>query len=115
MSRRFPFVISFVLGLLCAPMAVAQQDVTWTNLVNATAFSNTVQKTGGCDGCQDAGGLTQQQIARGVGSFQFAPGSGQEIYAGLTHTTKHHLFFTALDYTFAIYPVHRRALTHRYS
>src|SRR5438552_1466024 len=84
--------------------ASAQQDVVWTNTVNATASGNTLQKTSGCDGCQDSGGVSQQTIASGTGEVQFSPGSGQELYVGLSHATATPLLANQLDYAFAIYP-----------
>jgi hypothetical protein len=61
------------------------QSVIWTNLVNATATGNTLQKTSGCDGCADAGAISQQSIASGNGYFEFAVTSlaGQR-FAGLS-------------------------------
>lgn len=37
-------------------------DVTWTNIVNATASGSDLQKTAGCDGCEDAGAASQQSL-----------------------------------------------------
>ena len=103
MSHRFRLITSIGAVLLGAPFANAQQNVAWTNIVNATASGSTLTKTGGCDGCQDAGGVTHQRIVRGTGSFQFSLGTGQEVYAGLTHTTVTPLVDTTLDYAFVIY------------
>ncbi|PYO59002.1 MAG: hypothetical protein DMD83_01065, partial [Candidatus Rokuibacteriota bacterium] len=66
----------------------AGQRIVWTDLVNATATDNSVQKTGGCDGCYDAGAVSQQRIT--------SPGGYAEVnftaiettllrVAGLTH------------------------------
>src|SRR5688572_9241074 len=41
--------------------------VRWTNLVNATATDNSLQKTGGCAGCSDAGAVSSQRITGGDG------------------------------------------------
>jgi hypothetical protein len=107
MIMRLPCVLagSFALVFLCASFAGAQQHIVWTNMVNATASGNTLQKTAGCDGCQDSGGISQQQIGSGTGGMQFVPGvgPGQETYAGLSHTTATPLNYTQLDYAFAIY------------
>jgi hypothetical protein len=103
-SPRTLVTSALALVFLFVSSARAQQPVTWTNLVNATASGPTIQKTGGCDGCQDAGGVTQQQIGTGTGSFQFSPGTGQELYVGLTRTTVTPLFYSQLEYAFAIYP-----------
>jgi len=61
------------------------QNVTWTNLVNATASGSTLQKSGGCDGCYDSGARSQQQIASGDGYAQFTVGDTAALrLAGLT-------------------------------
>jgi hypothetical protein len=104
MTARALFAVALGVVLLRAPSATAQQNVTWTNVVNATTMGSSLQKTSGCDGCEDAGGVTLERIARGPGSFQFVPGVGREIYVGLTQTTVTPLFYTAFDYAFAIYP-----------
>jgi hypothetical protein len=54
-----------------APVA---ENVVWTNLVDATATGNSLQKTGGCDGCQNAGATSQQQILSGDGYIEFTAG-----------------------------------------
>lgn len=45
----------------------APQNLVWTNIVNATATGNTLQKTSGCNGCADAGATSQQTITSGDG------------------------------------------------
>ena len=50
---------------------VTSQPALWTNLVNATATGNSLQKTGGCDGCEDAGAVSAQEILSGNGSLTF--------------------------------------------
>src|SRR5206468_4216407 len=47
------------------------QPVRWTDLLNVTAMSNTLQKTGGCGGCEDAGAVSAQQIASGDAWMEF--------------------------------------------
>src|SRR5437870_2974461 len=100
---RCRIALSVLAFVLASAPARAQQNVVWTNVVNATASGNTLQKTSGCDGCQDSGGVSQQQIASGPGGAQFSPGSGQLLYAGLTHTTGTPLSGAQFDYAFAIY------------
>jgi hypothetical protein len=53
-------LIGLICSLLTFPTALGQgggsaQNVVWTNVVNATATGNTLQKTSGCDGCPDEG------------------------------------------------------------
>src|SRR5689334_18406885 len=64
----------------------ATQNVTWTNVVNATATGNTLTKTSGCNGCPDAGATSQQTITSGDGYVEFTVGAltGQR-FAGLSH------------------------------
>jgi hypothetical protein len=73
---------------LAAPQSTAAaQGVTWTNLVNATANSNSVTKTSGCDGCNDAGAISQQKITAGDGYAQFtADANGPLRTTGLTQS-----------------------------
>jgi hypothetical protein len=105
LSQVVPFTIPFLIVLLLSPsVASAQQDVIWTNIVNATASGNTLQKTSGCDGCQDSGGVSQQTIVSGTGEVQVSPGSGKELYVGLSHATATPLLATQIDYAFAVYP-----------
>jgi hypothetical protein len=105
LSRAIASIPAVIFVIVFSPSdASAQQDVVWTNIVNATASGNSLQKTTGCDGCQDAGGVSQQTIASGTGEAQFSPGSGQELYVGLTHATATPLVATELDYAFVIYP-----------
>ncbi|PYR36045.1 MAG: hypothetical protein DMF93_20620, partial [Acidobacteria bacterium] len=70
---------------------MAQQPVSWTNIINASATGSTLEKSGGCDGCPDAGGVSQQQIQSGAGSVAFAPSvgvaSGLALYVGFAHAT----------------------------
>ena len=51
--------------------AVAQQNVSWKDLVQVTATGNSLQKTGGCAGCQDAGAASNETIASGDGYIEF--------------------------------------------
>ncbi len=73
-----------VLGLYGSGSSL--QNVAWTNLVNATATGNSLQKTSGCDGCGDAGAVSQQQITSGDGYFEFsAPETTTLRFAGLSN------------------------------
>jgi hypothetical protein len=53
------------------PTPSSLEAVRWTNLVNVSASSNSLQKTGGCGGCADAGAISEQRIASGDGVVQF--------------------------------------------
>ena len=67
-----------------APNPGVAQAVVWTNLVNATASGNSLNKTGGCNGCYDAGAVSQQRIT-GDGYVEFTAGAtGPLRVAGLT-------------------------------
>ena len=90
MSVKKYFSLAALLYLICgcAQYATAQspQNVIWTNVVNATATGNTLQKTSGCNGCPDAGATSQQTITSGDGYVEFTVGAltGQR-FAGLSH------------------------------
>jgi hypothetical protein len=79
------------------------QSVIWTNLVNATATGNTLQKTSGCDGCPDAGATSQQAIASGDGYFEFTVSSvaGQR-FAGLSNGNDG-TSWTEIDFAFRLW------------
>src|SRR5215471_12880062 len=62
--------------------AAAQSPVAWTQAVNATASSGTLQKTSGCGDCFDAGAISQQQITSS-GSITFRVATGVKLFAGL--------------------------------
>jgi len=83
------------------------QNVVWTNVVNATATGNSLQKTAGCSGCQDAGGVSQQTIASGTGYVQFgvaAPSGGPSVYVGLGSGLSTPPQASQLAYAFDIWP-----------
>ncbi len=65
----------------------ADEDVTWTSLVNTTATANTIRKTGGLnDGSFDGSGVSQQTITNN-GTYEFKPaGADVERVTGLTDT-----------------------------
>lgn len=69
------------------PPGGSQQDVVWTNIVNAIPSGNSIEKNAGCSTCGDAGAMSQQQIAGGTGWVQFTPavpaGTNLAVYAGL--------------------------------
>jgi len=87
--------------------ALAQQPVSWSNLVNATANGSTLQKTGGCDGCTDAGGVSQQQIQSGGASVSFTPSvgaaAGLALYAGFAHATSTPPLPSEIDFAFSFW------------
>lgn len=58
--------------LVSAPSSSSStQNVTWTNVTNAAASGNSLQKTSNCDGCSDSGATSVQQISSGNGYLQF--------------------------------------------
>ncbi len=65
----------------------ADENVSWTSLVNTTANANTIRKTGGRnDGSFDGSGVSQQTITSN-GFYEFkATGADVERVAGLTDT-----------------------------
>ncbi len=70
-----------------AQSTAAAQTVTWINLVNVTAYGNSVTKTTGCDGCFDAGAISQQKITAGDGYTEFTAGANGPLrIAGLTQS-----------------------------
>lgn len=79
------------------------QQVVWTNVFNATATGNTLQKTSGCDGCADAGATSQQAIASGDGHFEFTVSSvaGQR-FAGLSNGSDG-IGWTEIDFAFRLW------------
>lgn len=89
-KKYFSIVVLLYILSGCAQAAVAQggspQNVVWTNVVNATATGNTLQKTSGCNGCPDAGATSQQTITSGDGYMEFtvATVAGQR-FAGLSN------------------------------
>jgi hypothetical protein len=91
------------------------QNVIWTNVRNATATGNTLQKTSGCDGCQDAGGVSQQAIASGNGYVQFAPvvnaAAGPSLYVGLGSGLSTPPGASQINYAFDIWPGGTYAIT----
>jgi hypothetical protein len=64
------------------PTRAATGSVFWTNLVNATATGNSLEKTSGCDGCPDAGATSRQQIDSGDGYIEFTVGT-QMIFSAV--------------------------------
>jgi hypothetical protein len=104
MTRR---IATFVLLLAAPAAAFAQQNVSWTNTVNATATGNTLQKTSGCNGCPDGGGVSQQQISSGAGSVAFTPVLGSSanlaLYAGLGGALSTPPVPAELDYAFTFW------------
>lgn len=69
-KKNFLKVVLLYLLSGCLQAALGQgggspENVVWTNVVNATATGNTLQKTSGCDGCPDAGATSQQTITSG--------------------------------------------------
>jgi hypothetical protein len=67
-------------------LGAQEQNVVWTNIVNATVTGNVLQKTGGFDGVDDAGATSQQQLTAGDGYVQFTVGEISTFWlAGLSH------------------------------
>ena len=88
LKKYFPIVFLLYILCGCVQHAIGQspQNVVWTNVVNATATGNTLQKTSGCAGCPDAGATSQQTITSGDGYMEFTVGAvaGQR-FAGLSN------------------------------
>lgn len=65
------------------------QAVTWTSLVNASAFGadgSGLHKSAGCDGCDDAGAISSQQITSGDGNIEVtASATPGTLYIGLNN------------------------------
>ncbi len=79
------------------------EDVSWTNILNAAATANTLEKTGGCTTCADAGGISQQTIASGDGFVEFVPSTGHRFYAGLSKDRTASTTASNIDYAFSFW------------
>ncbi len=77
------------LPLLALPFALVSaesQAVLWTNTVNVSVASGTLQKTSGCNGCDDAGATSQQALSQGDGFVEFTVGESNTLWAaGFSH------------------------------
>jgi len=63
-----------------------EQNVVWTNVVNATVVGTVLEKTGGYDGSDDAGAASQQELSAGDGYVEFTVGEAGTFWvAGLSH------------------------------
>ena len=62
--------------------AQQEQNVAWTNIVNATVSSNVLRKTSGWDGVDDAGATSQQELTAGDGYVQFTVGETNTFWLG---------------------------------
>lgn len=84
-SAVFLIVVLAVMTTSDPRISAQTTDVTWANIVNATATGSTLQKSGGCDGCQDAGASSQQSVSAD-GFVEFTVGEmGTFWAAGLNH------------------------------
>lgn len=110
LARRTDSVVVFLgcaaLSLLTAGVAGAQSasPVVWTNLVNASAAGETVQKTGGCGTCADAGATSTATIASGDGYAEFTPGAGTRLYVGLGLSSGASTDPALIDFAFSFWP-----------
>jgi hypothetical protein len=86
------------------PSAQSGVPVQWTNLVNATASSNSIHKTAGCSDCSDAGGTSVQSIASGDGHVEFTPLFGGRLFAGLGSTQSASADPALIEYAFGFWP-----------
>ena len=105
-KKYLPIVTLLYILSGCVHAALGQgspQNVIWTNVVNATATGNTLQKNSGCDGCADAGATSQQNIASGDGYMEFTVGAlaGQR-FAGLSNGNSG-AGFTEIDFAFRLW------------
>ena len=82
-------------------LAAAMDSVVWTNTINCTAVSNSVQKTAGVDQMDDASATSLQAITSGDGFVEFtATDTDKERWCGLNNSNAIHL--SASDINFAI-------------
>jgi hypothetical protein len=79
------------------------ENVNWTNVLNATATSNTLEKISGCGSCADGGGISQQTIASGEGFIEFTPSVGHRFYAGLGKDRTSNTDGVNIDYAFTFW------------
>ena len=107
LKKYFSIVVLLYILSGCVQHAIAQspQNVVWTNVVNATATGNTLQKTSGCDGCPDAGATSQQTITSGNGYMEFTVRTvaGQR-FAGLSNDNPG-AGFQEIDFAFRLWGV----------
>src|SRR5215213_887859 len=107
LKRYFPIVVLLYILCGCVEHAVRQspQNVVWTNMVNATATGNTLQKTSGCDGCPDAGATSQQTVTSAGGYIEFTirTVTGQR-FAGLSNDNPG-AGFQEIDFAFRMWGV----------
>jgi len=71
MTTSAPVVVTVRGSRLAATSSFSTQNVAWTNVSNASASGNSLQKTSGCDGCSDSGAISVQQIPSGNGYLEF--------------------------------------------
>jgi hypothetical protein len=82
-------------------VAAGMDSVIWTNTINCTALSNSVQKTAGQDQMDDASATSLQAIASGDGFVEFtATDVDKERWCGLNNSNAIHQ--SADDINFAI-------------
>ena len=82
-------------------VAAGMDSVVWTNTINCTAVSNSVQKTAGIDHVDDASATSLQAITSGDGFVNFtATDTDKERWCGLNNSNAIHL--SASDINFAI-------------
>src|SRR6516164_9631335 len=89
LSLRWPRTIAVIASLAflrLAAVSAEDQAVSWTNIVNASVISGSLQKTAGCDGCEDAGASSLQTVAAGDGFVEFTVGELNTLWAaGISH------------------------------
>jgi hypothetical protein len=79
-------VISIAVFLFVVATRASDQAVIWTDILNATAIGNSLQKTSGCDGCEDGGASSQPAISQGDGFVEFTVGEADTFWVGgLSH------------------------------
>ncbi|HJQ69212.1 MAG TPA: fibronectin type III domain-containing protein, partial [Blastocatellia bacterium] len=82
-------------------LEVGMDSVVWTNTINCTAVSNSVQKTAGVDQVDDASATSMQTITSGDGFVEFtATDTDKERTCGLNNSNAIHK--SASDINFAI-------------
>jgi hypothetical protein len=87
-ARYFKCVSETVMSLLflmtLSSFATAE-NIVWSNLDDAVATGNDLEKVAGCDGCADAGGMSLQKIDAGDGFIEFTVLDNNDLlHAGLS-------------------------------
>ena len=77
-----------------------QQQVTWTNVINAKVTGTVLQKTSGFDGVDDAGAVSAQSLAGGDGYVEFSVGETNTFWVGGLSRGNQDTTFADIDFAF---------------